>query len=564
MLKRYLLPAYSAALVKQIRTHFKWPEQWDGHHLLAILRSTSKQGLSFKAKKLLLAYMSGTVPTGTVLAKWGYQISDKCPLCGCQDTAFHRVWICSGVSEARKTHLAAQVVREAIDHCEDVRFSRAVWVPPAAPPCADPVLIGFFVNHAQVPLEAFPGFSPDWGPVYVDGSAVEGRTPFAQAGFAALQIGPNGDRRHLMGRVPTDYPQTSDIAEHIGFFRLLEHSQGPIVVVTDCQGVKDCFDMGPALADDPKRPLAGIWREIAAHRDKVASIVKIKSHLTQKAAEAMNMAIHWRGNMEVDLLAKEAASRGLPPLVDRLDFLKAHGQAIKVCKGIARMLEAWPLPAPRFGDLPRARNTTTAKQPGFAPHRFSWEPDVAAWICSECRRWKRHRCSFIDKFPCCPLPAGMLEATKIHPSHQVYARPVANGITSVVFCRRCGLYTQARLSKLKAPCRADKSSSAYRRYTSTIAAGIHPRNKTVLGRAYSLGMAIRAACAQSTVAASPETPPLGSSLQAGSGWSSDLPGPDPFLSDPAGSLQELDAEGDVEAFLDDPDLQAFFGHGCSF
>jgi hypothetical protein len=265
--------------------------------------------------------MAGTVPTGTLLAKWGYQTPSKCSLCEGQDTAFHRVWTCPGVDEARRKILTAKVVKAATDNSEDLRYSRAVWVLPEAPLSADPEPVGFFVNHVQVPLEDFPGFSPDCRPVYVDGSAVEGRTPFAQAGYAALQLGPNGDRRHVLGRVPTDYPQTSDIAEHIGFFRLLEHSHGPIVVVSDCQGVMDCFDMGATLADDPKRPLAGIWRAIAAYRDKVASIVKIKSHLTQQTAEAMNMGLHWRGNMEVDLLAKAAASRGLPPLVDRTDFL---------------------------------------------------------------------------------------------------------------------------------------------------------------------------------------------------------------------------------------------------
>jgi hypothetical protein len=263
--------------------------------------------------------------------------------------------------------------------------------------------------------------------------------------------------------------------------------------------------------------------------------------------------------MEVDLLAKAAASRGLPPLVDRTDFLRLRSQAAKVCKGIACMLEAWPLPAPKFRDLQKARNTTNSNRSHPSPHSFSWEPEVGAWICSDCKRWKRQRCSALDKLPCHPLPAGA-EITKLHPSHQVYARPVAKGLTSVVFCRRCGLYTQARLSKLKAPCRADQSSSTFRRYTSTIAAGIHPRTKNVLGRAYSLGVAIRASCAQPTSGVPSDSQLPGPSLIADPDLGPDFLGPDDPFPEPAESLQGLGLPDDVEAFLDDPDLLAFFGY----
>jgi hypothetical protein len=202
---------------------------------------------------------------------------------------------------------------------------------------------------------------------------------------------------------------------------------------------------------------------------------------------------------------------------------------------------------------------------GLRPHSFSWEPEVGAWICSDCRRWKKQRCSVIDRLACQPLPTGSMETAKIHPSHQVFARPVARGLTSVVFCRRCGLYTQARLSKLKAPCKADKSSSAFRRFSSTIAAGIHPRTKSSLGRAYSLGVAIKVASAvadpgRPEVVGSPGLSPRAAPSAPG------FPDPDDPFPEPAAvdSLPDAPMQpDDVEAFLDDPDLCAFFGYDGS-
>jgi hypothetical protein len=145
--------------------------------------------------------------------------------------------------------------------------------------------------------------------------------------------------------------------------------------------------------------------------------------MTRQAAEQAGMGEHWRGNMEVDILATEAASKGLPPLVDRTDYLRLLGAATKVCKGIATMLEAWPLADPKRKDLPKTRDTVITPRAGLRPHSFSWELEVGAWICFDFPL-KRQRCSVIDRTSCQPLLAGTIGQTNIHSSHRIFARPV--------------------------------------------------------------------------------------------------------------------------------------------
>jgi hypothetical protein len=66
----------------------------------------------------------------------------------------------------------------------------------------------------DVSEEVFGAFLLADGPVYIDGSVIYGKTPFASAGWAVLQMAGDRVARSIMGPVDPDFPATSDFAEH--------------------------------------------------------------------------------------------------------------------------------------------------------------------------------------------------------------------------------------------------------------------------------------------------------------------------------------------------------------
>jgi hypothetical protein len=155
-------------------------------------------------------------------------------------------------------------------------------------------------------------------PVYTDGSVHNGTGLLGQAGWAALQMTPDGQvARQLEGRLPQWMPQSADFAEHYAVWVVAQRAHEPVEIVTDCNGVRASYEAGKA-AEGPDRPHAGLWRTI--RRDKLAAIHKVKAHLSRDEAERRGMGHWWQGNFLVDLAAKRAAARLAPPVAEVTEY----------------------------------------------------------------------------------------------------------------------------------------------------------------------------------------------------------------------------------------------------
>jgi hypothetical protein len=99
-----------------------------------------------------------------------------------EDTAFHRIFQCVVAHDAE--HMTKRLKQW---EGQPVAARGILQLPPFALPPAE-VALRFQVFGSDVTEAQFCRFLPEDGPVYTDVSVMDGKTPFASGGWAALQV----------------------------------------------------------------------------------------------------------------------------------------------------------------------------------------------------------------------------------------------------------------------------------------------------------------------------------------------------------------------------------------
>jgi hypothetical protein len=447
------------------------PVGWQAPFLHAVLDTRNpKKALSTTGKKALLSFLAGRYPTRSVLASWGFQVQDKCPHCGLKDTAFHRIWRCNMASDAEG------MTKKFRNWTGQPLANRGILVlPPPVKP--QPVLdIQYSLFGRSVTAAQFGCFLPADGPVYIDGSVLHGKTPFASAGWAAVQVVGGVVSRSIMAPLDPDFPASSDFAEHVGCHFAASHaSEGkPIEIVSDCASVLSYFHaarQGKATAYS--KPLGGVWADFPL--SSVTCMHKIKSHLSYEQAVQQGMGQWWAGNSFADKLAQEAAAMFTVPAAAAAQYAREQRFASAYLRSLAAALTGWKGEQVYPTDLPKVAQPTGRRL--LPKHEFEWDPDRNHWACRRC--WKRRvgTKQGADHSGCKAI--NPIEAGRVHRSHRLRFAQGPWGSRPLMYCSTCGHYSTSRFAALVGECTGRMGlwgdvSSAYRLYLRTIRRGKHP------------------------------------------------------------------------------------------
>jgi hypothetical protein len=471
MLARLLRPAHRLRQVRQADFPGA-PEDWEPLYLFRVLDSQgSKRSLTLNAKKKLLAYMKDQYPSRTTLAKWGFVTDTVCPACGKNDTAYHRIFECSQAWNRDKLTRHLRFWREHEHSCRGILHIEEPELPEVD------VTMTYTLGGREVSKDQFQHFRSGDGPVYVDGSALHARTPFATAGWAAIQLVNGKVHRSISAPVHRVFPQTSDIAEHHAFGYVMVHTRDddPVEVVTDCASVISYFHQArKGTATSHKNVLGGLWCE--AKVERVSHVHKIKSHLSQGKACELGVGQWWAGNMEADRLAQRAAERAMISSGEVSSYNTRMAKAVHFLRDIAHSLVHWGGEEVHHYELEKV--LTAKADRALKQHSYEWDPEAQLWTCSKC--WKHRRRELAhspDKTGCKEI--NKADARRLHQSHTLRFAQGPWGARPLMFCAKCGHYTKSRLAALSRPCqgrhtRQGNLTSAYRLYLRTIRRGIHP------------------------------------------------------------------------------------------
>jgi hypothetical protein len=471
MLARLLRPSHRARQVQQAAFPGA-PEEWQPVYLLRVLDSTgAKRSLTMHAKKLLIAYMKDQFPSRTTLAKWGFVTSTTCPSCGQPDTAYHRVFECTAAWNKSKLIRHLRFWREQEHSCRGILNI----APPTLPDVGATLL--YTIEGREVTADEFQCFRPDDGPVFVDGSALQVRTPFATAGWAAIQMRNGIVHRSISAPVYRAFPQTSDIAEHHAFIYVTRHvrPEETVEVVTDCASVIAYFRQAQkGTATSYRNVLGGLWS--GAQHERVGAVHKIKSHLSYAKACELGMGPWWAGNAAADTLAQRAAESAMIASGEVNSYNSLIAKAVHFLRDLAHALMHWGGEEVRHYQLDRVLTAKADK--ALKQHSYEWDPAAGRWVCSKC--WKtrrREQGNTPDRSGCKEITRA--DARRLHVTHSMKFAQGPWGARPLMFCTKCGHYTASRLAILSRICpgrhtRQGNLTSAYRLYLRTIRRGQHP------------------------------------------------------------------------------------------
>ena len=236
-------------------------------------------------------------------------------------------------------------------------------------------------------------------------------------------------------------------------------------------GVIQSCNVGYANAGDGRRPGASAWRSISSRHpildDVLLEALHTKAHRAEgSVVEGTQDWLDFKGNGFADTLAKRgAALHGLPDHLADIVVKQAH-KLRTVARHIAAVLELWP--ATPYPKVPRTLGGRRGRPKAGAP-----SPHIVCWNGS---RWRCLHCfgTFSGRpLSSCPGSAPVLDRiVDADRGHQLCATTVSkSGL--LVYCNRCGHYSESRANKLSRPC--DVPSSAGRYYLKRIRNHQHPQ-----------------------------------------------------------------------------------------
>ena len=429
------------------------------HAARSLLGGSGQRALTPAAKRLVFKWATGALcPPLDDLTAVGPE-AHLCPY-GCQAplTAAHMMSCPRGVPE-----------RALPDEASNSLF--AEWaLEPALRPREWSSETEYYINGALQPSVPSAAFVP--GEVYTDGSCVHPNAPcIAKAACAAAQM-QAGDLHVLVRTLPSCAPQHASMAEHWGI-GLAAGAGAEVTPVADCASTLTAY----ALWQIPNRggkQRDDVWRAMSM---SLAGIRKTRAHRSAAEAErdgdthdfVMNATVDeyakaraWR-MARADLTAQAWAHRDS----QRRDLVRRLAAGAEACGEALRAMEK------EWRERPRA---AAGGRPPQRAHRTHWVGHLRRYRCEVCRRTSTRPAG---PGGACALAVPALEAGAAKARallHQPWVAAVGAGAEGhLLFCLKCGLYTDGCSRGMQRPCkRPVKPHWALRR----ILAGTHPVRPT--------------------------------------------------------------------------------------
>jgi len=120
-------------------------------------------------------------------------------------------------------------------------------------------------------------------------------------------------------------PRTAVVSEHVAFILGTLYASVPMTIVTDCQAVFNLSKHERRMRLDYRAKMAGYTAQVDF--DKVAQIIKVKSHCDRQLAEQLGQGHHHRGNALVDSIV--GAARPYFERRELEDYLDAQAKRLK-------------------------------------------------------------------------------------------------------------------------------------------------------------------------------------------------------------------------------------------
>ena len=293
MLKRYIIEDYKNLVDDKITEHLRSREVFHPSHEMdwyTIRKFLLHRTPTSRDKSSLLQYLSGNNITPAWLHSHGWVIDHKCS-CGEIDNIGHWLAGCPARTMRQEAHsLGNAKLLETISRQPPPDPSR----PFAQPKC--------FVDGVSTSPELFrwhPG-----QPIYTDGSCLFANIRIlAVASCAAVHLQPV--LRTLQYSLPECFPQSAVASEHVAAVVAVDKlcTGDKAHIVSDCQAVVGGVHHPDHVRMGHRNPMGGFWADIG---NKVASITKVKAHLSKASADLAGEGQHHQCNLIVDLLAKAA------------------------------------------------------------------------------------------------------------------------------------------------------------------------------------------------------------------------------------------------------------------
>ena len=189
--------------------------RFQGLNFKPIRRALAAKDLEPGAKLGLRRAFTDGVVTANKLARMGYKVSTRCPLCKqSEDSVFHRAWTCPERPGLVTANL--EIAKAAVDAGDKSwLFNKGVHPHQVK---VDSGLVPMIAHKSRGWIK----FNPNDGPVFHDGSCFEGDSTHPRAAWAAVQIDQQGSEVRALWRVvDVDMEQSANTAEHVGFLNAM-------------------------------------------------------------------------------------------------------------------------------------------------------------------------------------------------------------------------------------------------------------------------------------------------------------------------------------------------------
>ncbi len=407
----------------------------------------------------------GALMTFSRAARCGYLVPDRCPLCGQDgDTVHHRIWRCQHPDAvAARSAAAPEWLRkeaERSDPCDSfwthgfVPHPGDVWPKPAANPDAH-VQYGDEGNGEPADGDGTATAPILRGNLAGDGSCSTHVFPeLRRAGTAIVQRREDGARGwSVQCPVPSPLPQTPQAAEFavLALAAQFRHATAKTCIASDCANVVAAFNGPAASAISPKRPYAGIMRQVLGEVDwrRRTVVRKVKAHVDPHTVTDADDKIDAIENGAADKAAKEAAKLHPQPSPAQVSELEAALKRSRlIVRAVAKVVQVFPpMPTERMLRPPPAREGARFQR----DDSHDWYYTSGMWRCRVCMRMTLQT-ELSPALACqrCEGPKASLAAEAIVGRGHVLAK--TQGPTQVLFCIQCGAFSARRAYGLGVQC----------------------------------------------------------------------------------------------------------------
>ncbi len=428
--------------------------------------------------------LCGAVMTMSRAVRLGYDVEDRCPLCGEPgDTVRHRTFLCRCTEKAVREVVPEWFIKEAIRaKPSDLFWTTGVIPHPGdtAPQAAEELVV-VVENGDGNRADSDEAITAIGGRVYVGGSCQPSKIDgLARAGACVTEVDMEGRMvRKLTCAVPKHLPQTAQAAEHLAPVVAIRCTTRQADMFGDCLGVVKALSAPGGTANFARKRYGGLLLDTASNPERrglCSSFTWVKAHKAEDSARDDEERLHIRGNALADKGAAEAVGQH-PQFGNETKALVEfyEKRAGLVIEAVGTAMSLFP-PAP--GDMKKAchGDQGTAgpggSKDGGGGHR--WTFSGGAWRCETCWTWltgDRHPRSRAKEK--CEGGARCSELARF--TDKGHRMAWADGSLPFAFCTRCGSWASRRPRGLLLAC--GQAIANGRLALQRIARGLHPWQK---------------------------------------------------------------------------------------